>query len=267
MKTDGRIPRRSTVLSAMFVLSALLLAAELTNLKGGLIPAGEGGPNPTGGGSTTTQRGLGTLIIRLMLVTEPVPPQAPTQGPALVPIWHLKVNITREDQVTRPIVLYTNRSGLITQPLSRGLYAVSGGDATFTFSEAVNVSSGQITHMNVNVTRASHPASFLLLNDNDGSGRLDTWESAIVLVPNDTSYTLGQIVYLRLTGIAFSERGGDLSGGNVTLTIRSVVTGSHLGLTGTWVTLKPDVGFPMGDYSSFNAITNEPRIQVTYSIG
>ena len=155
--------------------AALLVLATIVSL---VLPTAFLGENTVPNQVGTTESYAGRLLVTVTLHNSTGESQ---------PVPGIPVVVTRFALKGLRLTMNTNGSGEVEMGLAPGQYGVSTSDPRFSVSNLVNVYTGNLTSMVVNVNRSAAYSIFAQAQDSTSDGQIATWNKLFVEVSTSQS--------------------------------------------------------------------------------
>lgn len=262
-----RQPIIPVVLSVLLIVSGVLLGFTLVSSGGGEFSprstssgGGSSGGNasPGGGGKApelvVIARGIGQDFVFSPSLT-PDPPAY-----MYVPLSSLPVSVTPiGDSNPRPMLFYTNVSGMFEFPLAQGQYDVVIKDPSFHMETQVNLSAGKRTVISLRVLPSFADADALVLVNHDDLTTIGPSTELVVHINSTTEYNSGDTVKV----VGSPHPGSGLINGSFqTVQVNASTVGEYQGVEGSWLVLQPLGTYSVYPVDAIRVLVYEPHYTV-----
>ena len=225
-------------------------------LLGGGGASGDRGAGDTAPGVLPSGTSSGLLVVEAS-ITQP-------NASAAQPISGLRVAVQSErEQFTRPVLLVTNRTGMISYRFPPGPYELFASRPGYLAQGAFQISRGKTTDFVITVTSVDNQPSLYDIRDQDSSFMIESWNTIAVRLPTSVRLAHNQTVFF----IAFPAA-EPLFRGNAPLptplSISALVIGDYSSPTGQWVMLKPLGQMPIIDFAAVDVLSFYASSRVSY---
>jgi len=177
-----------------------------------------------------------------------------------VPLSSLPVSLTKPEEVSpRPVVLYTNATGMLQFPLVEGVYDVVIKVPAFQIETEFNASVAKQTIVNLTVFPVFSSVESLVIINQDGFTAIGPATKLVAHLNSTNEYRKGGLVEVLGT-----PRNGSSSVDAMRQTVRvnSSVVGEYRGTEGFWLVLRPLGTDSLVPVDSIRVLSFEPRYTV-----